>query len=156
MFPIPWYVSILVSFPENILIIIVGFALFNIPIKWREVLIVATVNAIVMYYVRQLPIVFGLHTLISVFTMAILMCLLSKIKFWLTFMSVLTGFVVAGVIVSLYTPVFFSLTSTSTSVLESQPIINIIYSLPEAVLLAVIYIIVKKYRFYIYDFGTGD
>jgi hypothetical protein len=68
VFPIPWYVVLLVSIPEAFLIILIGFALFNLKIDIRTALIISIFEAIAVYIQSDFsPVIFGLHTVLQVF-----------------------------------------------------------------------------------------
>ncbi|MGI6452189.1 MAG: hypothetical protein ACOX0E_01710 [Syntrophomonadaceae bacterium] len=152
MFAIPWYVALFVSFPENVLMILVGFALFNLEIGNKHVFLVSAINALVIYIVRQLPIVFGLHTFVSIFTIIFLIIVFTKKHFWQTIIAVLTGFMMMGIMYSVWMPIFFVLTSTNTSVLADYPVWNVIGFIPMAAVLFMIYLLIRKHRLFIYKF----
>jgi len=107
--------------------------------------------------VRQLQIVFGLHTLIAVIVMVITCMWLTKLHPWNVFTSILTGFVIMGILQSLLLPVCFAITGTSSESLIASPLLNIAFFAPIAALAAALFFAVKKYKLYIFDLKkTGD
>ncbi|MBC7074943.1 MAG: hypothetical protein H5T98_02480 [Syntrophomonadaceae bacterium] len=157
MYAIPWQVALFVSLPEAFLIVILGFALFNLEISCKKALTVSIINATTIYFVRQLQIVFGLHTLIAIIVMVIACMWLTKLHPWNIFTSILTGFVIMGVLQSLLLPICFAITGTSSENLIANPLLNIAFFVPIAALAAVLLFSVKKYKLYIFDLKkTGD
>jgi hypothetical protein len=151
VFPIPWYVVLLVSIPEAFLIILIGFALFNLKIDIRTALIISIFEAIAVYTVRLFPVIFGLHTLTGFLVMLILTNLLTKTSFRNTFMTILTGLVSMGAITALWTPAFLLFTSSNVQDLAQNPILNVICFIPIAFIGLVFYWLVKKYRLILFD-----
>lgn len=156
MFAIPWYVALLEGMPEAFLIIIVGFRLFNLNIELKKAFFVALISASTTFFIRQLPIVFGLHTLLGLFIIVFFAFLLTRLHFWQVLVSVLAGFVVMGIFYSIWTPIFFALFSVDTKVLEEYPWWNITYFFTTAVWVLIFYGLVKKFHFVIFNFNSED
>lgn len=156
MFAIPWYVVLFVSIPESFLIIILGLALFNLEIPYKKVLLISTFSAICSYFVRQLPVIFGLHTLIGVLLLTALLIWLGKVKPGAAFLSIAVGFVVYFLLQSIALPLFFLLTSENQEAFVLNPWYCVAFFIPIAVISALLYIILKKYHLYIYDLKAGE
>jgi len=157
MYAIPWQVALFVSLPEAFLIVILGFALFNLEISCKKALTVSLVSALSAYFIRQLPVVFGLHTLMGLVIMVLVTVYLTKMGAWAVFVSILTGFVIIGVTQSLLLPICFAITGTSSESLIANPLLNIAFFVPIAALAAALFFAVKKYKLYIFDLKkTGD
>lgn len=63
----PLVALIFQSFPEEILLFTLGTVMFLKKLNWRNILFAAAISATASYFVRDLNIYFGLHTVIGVF-----------------------------------------------------------------------------------------
>ena len=59
MFELPWYSIILISIPQTILIILLGFQLFNLQMDFRRCLIIALLLGVITYALRRSSMVTG-------------------------------------------------------------------------------------------------
>lgn len=59
-------VLIFQSFPEEILLFLLGTVMFLRKIDWKKILLAAAISATASYFVRDSNIYFGLHTVIGV------------------------------------------------------------------------------------------
>jgi len=146
MFPIPWYVVLLVSIPESFLVVILGFSLYNLKISYRKALLIAMFGSLGCDLVRLFNTINGVHTLIWATVMIVVTTILSRIDAWKVIVAILTGVTICVVVVSLYSPIYFSLTSTNIHDLQIKPWLNVYFFLPEAFLLSAICVVVNKYR----------
>jgi hypothetical protein len=61
MHAIPWYIALLISVPQTILIIEFGFRLFNIRIRTRDILVLAFLMAVTCYLLRPLVLPYAVN-----------------------------------------------------------------------------------------------
>lgn len=154
MFPIPWYVVLFVSIPEAFLVVVLGFSLFNLRISYKHTLTVALLSSLVCYVVRLYNKINGVHTVIMIIVVITLCVLLTKIDTCKVTAAILAGFTIAGGIQYSYLPLFLYLTPISLNELVSRPWLNILFFIPQAVIMTVLYLAIRKSNFYILD-GTG-
>jgi len=136
--------------------IILGFALFNLQISFKNAFVISLVNAVIIYYVRQLPVTFGLHTLIAIVVIVILSKILTEIKIGVVFISVLSGFVVLAVLQSVIVPVLFQLANINIHDLIVKPWLNIVFFIPVGVIMTFLYYFVRKHNLYVFDLAAED
>lgn len=148
---IPWYVAILVSIPETILFLLLGFKLFNLELSKQHLLYLSLLNAGVAYIVRNLPIFYGIHTLIMIVLLALVGAALSKIKFKSTFIAVLTGGLLLGIIQGMTIPLIFNFTGLNMADSAQNPWLNILFFIPSGFIMLAIYWYIKKYNFVLYN-----
>ena len=156
MNPIPFYVAILVGIPETFLILIIGFSLFNLDISYKKAFIISIISALIVYFVRHLPITFGAHTFLGILILTLLAHKIVKTKPLFTFVSTLAGFLVICMLECLIISLAFNVTSIKFDAFVINPWIHIILFLPEALVAMLIYYVVNKYKFYIYNLKIGD
>ncbi len=64
MFALPWYSILLISIPQTIVSILIGFQLFNLRLDFKKCLVVAIVVGIVTYFLRGALVMPGIHTVL--------------------------------------------------------------------------------------------
>jgi len=153
---IPWYVVLFESIPEAFLVVILGFALFSYPIRHADALIISVMSGIITFFVRQLSIVFGLHTLIALVILIFLCSWIAKINPWKGAVSIIAGIAVLGVLQSITLPICFRLTSTTLDDILINPWLNVLFFLPDAIIMLAIYLVIRKRHFNILNLNQGS
>ncbi len=156
MFAIPWYVVLFVSIPESYLIFILGFALYNLEIKFSQALAVSIIESIIIYFVRQMDLVFGIHTIVAIGVSVVLLTLLVKLPIKSVLMITLTGFVLMAILQCSILPAGILLTSLDPQEFAFRPWLNIAFFAPEAIIMGILYNIVRKYHLYVVDLKAGE
>lgn len=151
MFSIPWYVVVFQSIPEMMLSIMLGFALYNLVLPIRMVFLVSVPISVVVYFLRQLDIVFGLHTLTAVLLLIIFIRVVSNINLSSILFASLTGVVVLGILQSILVPIIFEIFSITTQDLVAKPWLNILCFIPEALVMIFGYWFIRKRQVFIVD-----
>lgn len=154
MFPITWWEVIFISIPQTFLIIMIGFTLFNIRIKLPQSVAAAILIGIITYFIRQLPIIPGTHTIILAISLTLAMTVLSRIRLWYSFISVLLGAMILGVIENVAMPVALKLMSITVDDIALKPWMNIEVFIPTLLLAALLFCLIKKLDLMLYDLGT--
>ncbi|MEG6615968.1 hypothetical protein V6C27_05935 [Peptococcaceae bacterium 1198_IL3148] len=151
MYPLPWYVILFQSFPETFLMIILGFKLFNLNIELKKVTIISLIVCVFAYFVRHLPLAFGVHTLILVLIDAILCRAIGNIKLVYGLIGITVGALINGVLQSLLVPIMLSIGGMGISALSSEPVLNIVLFLPIGIIMLALCMVIKKCNFVLYD-----
>lgn len=154
MFALPWYSIILISIPQTILIIKLGFELFNLQVNFWRCLTIALLVGVITYFLRRSLIIPGIHTIAIIIIIAIFVTVLNKGNILHNLASVLLGSMIMGVIEGVWCPLFLSLTSYSIGDLALYPWLNIAGFMPILLMTSLIYILVRKYKFVIYNLGS--
>ncbi|MDD2509521.1 MAG: GHKL domain-containing protein [Syntrophomonas sp.] len=151
MFSVPWYAIVLISVPQSILILKIGFGLFNLQVNARQCFLLSGIMAVVTYFLRKLPLLFGIHTIILVLLLTILVVVLQRIDFWRSLAAVLLGVMIFGVIENAYLPLLLQITSKTVLDLAEQPWFNIAAFLPELLLGLLLYAFIRQAKFILFD-----
>lgn len=152
MYPIPWYVALLVSVPETFLILLIGFKLYDIDMPLQTGFIVSVFMGFLAYIVRLFSMPFGLHTLIQITMLVVLISLMTNIKWWQALIANLTGVMITGIFESTLMPFFLMLTGKTIFDFEAQPWLNVLSFLPLALLLTFFYLGMARYDLVVYQF----
>lgn len=153
MFPIPWYSIILVSIPQTILAVKLGFEMFGFQVKIKNYLLISALAGIITYFLRQCSFFPGIHSIILIITVAFLVTALEKIYIWHSIASSLLGYMVLGVIEGVCLPTFLYLTTSTIVDLIANPWLNILSFLPILLTALVLYVFVRNEKFVVYNLG---
>lgn len=151
MLCIPWYVVIFQSIPEAFLVLVMGFALFRIRIDTKHAVFIAVLSAFSTYLIRLAPIVFGVHSLIAIALLIVLTVLIARINIGPATLAILGGVVILAVLQSLMIPILFNFASVQFSDLSDRPWLNILFFIPQALVMIIIYITALRNDWYLYD-----
>lgn len=151
MFPIPWYAVLFISIPETILIIRLGFILFNLRIEWRETILAFIFIGIVSYFLLRLSLIPGVHTLILIFITTLIISWLGKENIWYSLIAIMCGAMIMGVTENVVISVELMLISKTAGDLSSNPWLNIAVFEPILVFIALIFFLMKRSKRILYD-----
>ena len=138
------------------MILIAGFQLFNLPINTSKALLTAIIVGAATFYVRDLPLLYGVHTIILVVLTTLTAAIFTGNKIWQCCIAVTTGALFLGVLESVLMPVIFWVSSTSLENLVVNPWLNIVYSLPAVVIAFIVYIFSKRHCFMLFDLSISE
>lgn len=156
MYPIPWYVALLVSVPETFLAMLVGFKLYGIDMPLPAGFAVSVFMGFLAYVVRLFSMPFGLHTVIQLAMMVILMSLVTKVKWCPALISILTGVVITGIFESMLMPFFLMFTHKTINDFVVEPWLNVLSFVPLAVLLVCFYFCMLRFKLVVYQFKEDN
>ena len=141
---IPFITFILQGIPEQIAVTTLAFIIANLPIRWNRIILTGSVLAFSAYLVRLLPIPFGIHTIVLILLLFLFLTNLGA-DFSLSLIASLISFLALIIFeiicVSLLMPVF----GVQTETLLTDPIIRVLISVPQVVLVFVSAFLVRKY-----------
>lgn len=150
---LPWYIVLLVSVPQTFLIIMLGFQLFNQYISYSRALLLSLIIGILTIFARELPLPFGVHTIILIGISTLLAAIIIRTNLWHCFISILSGALILGVLEGVLLPIFLKITATTTDDLVLKPWLNIVYFLPLGIIAAIFYLFAKRRNYVIFDLG---
>ncbi len=151
MFPIPWYGVFFISIPQTVLIIQLGYSLFNLRIEWREIIETSVIMGMLAYILPRLPIIPGLHTVILIFATAFFISWLTNAKVWYSLIAIMCGAMIMGVTENAVVSVVLNVISKNVNDLSAYPWLNIAVSLPILLLVTIVCLLVKRYGWVLYD-----
>ncbi|QGU00886.1 hypothetical protein SYNTR_2292 [Candidatus Syntrophocurvum alkaliphilum] len=154
MHTIPWYIVLVQSIPEAMLLMMIGFHLFRLDINIRTILIIATINSVLVYYFRYLE-YFFIHTVLGLLTLIILTVILTKKNPWKIFISILTGITIIAVLQSITLPICFNMTETTPEDLTTNPWLNFFFTIPQMLIMIILYAYLR-YSNYNFEYITKE
>ena len=156
MISISWYLVFTVGIPESLLMVLIGFQLYNLEVPFRNALGIATLSALTSYLVRKLPIYFGLHSLIGIIVLIVLCSVFTDYPFKKVLYSVLTGFAFMAVAQTVWYPVCLSLLSFSYETVKLYPGVESLIFLAQAIAATIAYVYFKQNLIFIFDLSDGS
>ena len=156
MHAIPWYIALLISFPQTILIIEFGFRLFNLRPRTNQIIMMSALIALVCFYMRKLPISNVANTLILIVILSLCAWTVCKIDIRYCLISVILGVLIYLSLETMLLPLIMQAIKISIDELVLSPWLNLIAFLPILLIsLLLLWFIIKK-EIVLYDFGAKE
>lgn len=130
MHSIPWYIALLISFPQTILIIEFGFRLFNIQLKIKDVFLLSSIIAVICYVLRPLVVPYAVNAIILIICLSFLSSFICGIRLRYCFISVILGVIIYGVLETALIPIIIKILGISMKVITVSARYNLICFIP--------------------------
>ncbi len=154
MFPIPFYIALLVSLPQNLLFCILGLNLVNIrKTNLLHLTIISSITAIVAFIIRKTNLPFGFHTFIDLVFLTILLHLFLKLNFVTSLISSLIGTFILAALEAVTLPILGFLGIDILNISNNPPMIFLCF-LPILFASILLLFIIKKTNFHIIDLSS--
>lgn len=149
---------IFVSIPEELLITILGLLLLNVFVKkhLRTLLLVASVQAFISYFIRMLPMPFGIHTLIQLPLFALAITIFLKLPYILSLTSILVSGTIYTVLDATFIPNLLKITRTPLQQVLEHAWLRVLFFLPQAFTMIIFILLIHFTRFKLLDMSKYD
>ncbi|WP_432663597.1 hypothetical protein R9X47_23830 [Wukongibacter baidiensis] len=145
-------VAIFVSFPEVLLMLLIGFNLCNIRnIKGSKLLIVAAIQAVVAFLIRMSNIYFGMHTIILTISLYILVVIFFKIKYYKAIIPVFIGMLSQGLLQGIIFGIIEAIWNFEMTNLYFTHSKLIICSIPIFIVSLILLAVIRNTHFFLWD-----
>lgn len=151
MEPITWYLALFISAPQIIVVILLGFSLFNMKIDYYKTFIVALIMGVICYFLRFLSVPLAINTFSIIFCTSALTWLICKKNFIDSLLAVLLGVMLYGVMETFILQMCFCFTDYTTADLLTNALLNIVLFMLTLPLVLGLYYLIKKLNIVIYD-----
>lgn len=142
----PLLVVLLVSIPEAFLVSWLTLSLWGQKTKFEKLLILAIVQGLIAYFVRKMPIPFGLH--LPIMLLAYTLLLMTVYPFFgRCLLGIFIGVVIAGIVDSLSVPFVLAMFHISLKQYLAFWGFRVIGFLPEAVIFLLLILLVSRTKF---------
>ncbi len=145
-FPSVIYALFLQDFPESLVLVLLIFSLAKIKHQTKPILCIALLQALTSVAMRQIPIVFGVHSVLLIFTLAIYTRLLTRARLSSIFLSVFLSFAALVAIESAYSKPLLNLTGLTYEKCFANPFLRAAFALPGEVILLALALGVNHYN----------
>lgn len=138
-------IAIFVSFPEVLLMLLLGFSLSAIKFSLKQILIISFIQTIIAFAIEFLNISFGIHTVIQLVSLWFLVTVILKMKLYKSIIPVLIGFFIQGIIQGIYLPIISNLAKLDFIKIGMDFKYTLVISLPIYVIsITILLIIIRK------------
>lgn len=121
----------------------------------RQCSVISLIIGLAAYVLRRLPLMFGVSTVILVLVLTVLLVVISKLDWGRSFVSVLLGVTIIGVVENAFLPFFLHITANSLDNLAAQPWLNIVAFWTQFILVLVLYAWINRHRLIIFNLNPA-
>ncbi len=147
-------ISMFLSFPEAIIMLLIGLKLCSIRINLKKVLLISFIQASVAFLIKLTNINFGIQSIVQIITFWVLIILILKMKSYKAIVPVLIGFFIDGIIQQLIISIANNFIKIDFSKLSSEFEYTFIYSLFILSTSLFVLLIIHKTRFIFCDLSV--
>lgn len=149
--PWPLYVNMTVGIFNTWLGLILGFQLLNDSIRSRDALITGVLASLVNHGIRQLGVIFGVHTLATVITIIFLCVFITNKDFWKTATATAIAFAAISTTEATGYSIAQRIVPDCYAFISAHPYINIITVMPINLLIIALIYASRKYSFFLFN-----
>jgi len=151
MHAVPWYIVIVISIPQTLLIMGLGFRLFNLPLNIQSFVVAPILVAIASYLFRFFHISYAINIILLLLIAGLALTVLVKHRFAFCLISLLLGFIIYMVLEMMSIAAFLVITGLNYDILIINAIWNIGMFIPIAIINALLWILVVRYNIILFD-----
>lgn len=155
MHDIHWLVVLCFSVPECFLIISLGLQMINYKPKLYPIFITSLIYSPFVYVVRRLDLLYGLHTIIFAIIIITLTHYILKIPLLKSIIAINIGFIIALSIEAIFVPSLSFITGVSLKEITLNTTYNIIFALPELLVMSCLLFFSKKKNICLFNLNKG-
>jgi len=143
----PWTALIFQSIPEAIILVTLGLALVGEYPRMKSIVVVGVLGALFSFFFRRLPLDFGIHTLSQLLILILLVNLILKLGFIKSSIAAFLGMLAVGVLEGFSIPFISFLTGVAFKDALRDPLLRIIFPLPDEIILGLAAYLCRKRHF---------
>jgi len=144
-------ISIFISLPEAILMLLIGLSLCNIRTNIKKIALIALIQAFIAFALKIFHVPFGANSIIQIVSLWILVTVILHIRFYKAVVPVLTGTFIDNIIQQILISVGNLFIKFDFSKLSLEFLYTFIYSIFLFIFMIIILIIIKKRHFVFCD-----
>lgn len=142
----PFYLVIIQSFPETLILIYLGLALTGLKADWKRILVVALLTALASYIIRSFSIPAGINIIIQLLILIMLLSPLAQISVYKAALASITGLILLSFIEIVCNALITAVTGISIWQALNDPWLRIIFPLPQFLILVLVVLLINRYR----------
>ncbi|MGI6406316.1 MAG: hypothetical protein ACOX2E_07695 [Syntrophaceticus sp.] len=137
---------LLQDFPESLVMTLLIFSLAKVRYETKPILCITTLMAVTNLLVRQLPIAFGVHTVILIFAFAIFTRLFTKAQMSKIFLSLLFGMAILVAAEMIYAEPLFNWTGMTYEECFANPLLRAVFAIPGELTVLLVALVINHYN----------
>jgi hypothetical protein len=142
---IPLIVLLLQGIPEQIAVVTLACVIARIPLEVKKVIAIGIILAACAYVIRLFTIPFGTHTILLTLLLFIALIWLSNGNLSLSIIACLLSYLALAVFEFICLSLLMPISGITPEVLANDPVIRIVLTEPQVILIFMLSFILKKY-----------
>lgn len=142
----PFYLVIIQSFPETLILIYLGLALTGLKADWKRIMLVAFLTALASYLIRTSALPAGMNIIIQLPILVLLLSILGRLSFSKATVACVLGLILLSFFEIIFNALMTAVTGVSVWQVTDEPWLRIIFPIPEFISLTLIAVLINKYR----------
>ena len=143
---IPLLALVFQGIPEQIAIITLACVLVKAELVWKRIVPISVVIVAINYFLRLLPITFGIHTVILIGLLVVFMVAWLKVDMIRAIIGSLVSYLILIIVETLCLAVIIPMFGLTPGVLTSNWVVRTLVGLPQLILLLAIAFLIHKLR----------
>lgn len=132
------------SFPECILLIIASYIFLDINIKRKDIAKESILYVVILTLIRKLPISFGIHTVLSMFTLGIILYKIKKQQIIQTILTIAKIFICLAISEGIYLIIINNILGIPTEMITNNTSVeSALLTMPSLIVFIILVIILK-------------
>lgn len=145
-------VAVFASFPEALLVLLIGLNLSNVKdVKMSKILIVAGLQSTIALLVRMSHVYFGLHSVVQIISLYLLTIIFFKIKYYKAAIPVFLGYITHGILQNTIIPLVIIPLKIDISNLYYTTKDLILVSIPVSLVASILLIGIMRKKLFLCD-----
>jgi two-component system sensor histidine kinase AgrC len=142
----PFYLVIIQSFPETLILIYLGLALTGLKADWKRIMLVAFLTALASYLIRTSALPAGMNIIVQLPILVLLLSILGRLSFSKATVACVLGLILLSFFEIIFNALMTAVTGVSVWQVTDEPWLRIIFPIPEFISLTLIAVLINKYR----------
>jgi len=143
---IPILIWLLQGIPECLALITLALALSGEKLEIRKIIPLGIIEAVIIFAIRLLPLTFGVHSILSMFSLALLLHFFIKVHFSRSLLSALIVIITLAAVETVIFTLILYLTGLSYEQLSENIFVVIAGGWPQIIVLFVLALTVNKWQ----------
>ncbi len=139
-------VIVLISFPEAMLVGLLGLLILGFKPAPKQVFLIGFFQAMLSYLIRSFPSPFGIHTFLQLVSFSIIIYLVMLIPYKNSFLAALVGLSIYTCVEACSIPLLLKLTGVSLQVVLHNTWVRLAFFLPEAIIIILIIFLTHRFN----------
>lgn len=139
-------IMLLISFPEAMLVGLLGLSILGFKPGLKQILSIGFIEAAVSYLILSLPIPFGIHTILQFITFTLIIYFVMFIPYKISFLATLLGLSIYASVEAVSMPLLLNLTGYSVTMVLNNFWLRLTFFLSQVIILILLILIVRRYN----------
>jgi len=139
-------VMLFISFPEAMLVGLLGLLILGFKPKLKQILLIGLFEAVISYFILSLPLPFGIHSVLQFISLSLVIYFVMFIPYKISLLATLIALSIYASLESLYVPIFINLTGLSYTSFIDDFWSRLVFFTPEVVILVLVNLLVLRFN----------